>query len=190
MNSTRSLRPALLAVVGLAFALALLGCGSDDGDDDALTTGDGATSTTEADTTTTTTDASTTTDGDDADPGGGDDVGGSDDGGGEAGSGGTDGSDDGSGSGSGGDGGSPDLTPGDECDLDAGIADCIDPDGDGVGVYLVDGDLCASTAPDVSACEDADGDGVAGGEDEYSDLPPCGPDVAPPCNNQPGDHER
>lgn len=186
MSNRRTHRPALLAVVGLAFALALLGCGSDDGDDDALTTGDGSTTTTEADTTTT--EASTTTDGEDADPD--DDGGGSDDGG-DAGSGGTDdsgsGSDDGTGSGSGGGEG---LSPGDECDLDAGIADCIDPDGDGVGVYLVDGDLCASTAPDVSACEDADGDGVAGGEDEYSDLPPCGPDVAPPCNNQPGDHER
>lgn len=158
-------------------ALFLLGCGSDDGDDAPSTTA--PSTTTEADPTTDTSDPSDSIPSNDTDDeGAGDDGSGADgDGAGDDGAGDTDG------------GETQALSPGDECDLGAGIADCIDPDGDGVGVYLIDGDLCASTAPDISACEDADGDGVAGGEDEYSDLPTCGPDVAPPCNNPPGAHE-
>lgn len=177
----RSQRPALVPLLlGLALSLFLFGCGSDDGDSPTTT----ASTTTEADPTTDSSDPS-----DPSDPVSTDDTGDPDDSDddGEQGDGSGDDGDDGAGDTGGGD--AQPISPGAECDLDAGIPDCIDPDGDGVGVYLIDGDLCASTAPDISACEDADGDGVAGGEDEYSDLPTCGPDVAPPCNNPPGAHE-
>jgi hypothetical protein len=81
------------------------------------------------------------------------------------------------------------LSPGDPCSIEEGDPDCIDPDGDGEGVYLIDGGECAATAPDIVACEDLDGDGVAGAPDEYEDLPTCSADVPPPCNNDPGEHE-
>jgi hypothetical protein len=82
-----------------------------------------------------------------------------------------------------------DLAPGDPCSLEEGVADCIDPDGDGEGTYLTDGDECAATAPDISVCEDLDGDGVAGYPDEFEDLPTCSDEVPPPCNNEPGSQE-
>jgi hypothetical protein len=58
------------------------------------------------------------------------------------------------------------LSPGDPCSLEEGLPDCIDPDGDGEGIYLTGGSDCAARAPDISLCEDLDGDGVAGDPDE------------------------
>lgn len=54
------------------------------------------------------------------------------------------------------------LKPGDPCSLEEGVPDCIDPDGDGEGVYLIAGNDCMASAPDVALCEDLDGDGYAG----------------------------
>jgi len=54
------------------------------------------------------------------------------------------------------------LKPGDPCSLDEDVPDCIDPDGDGKGVYLIAGNDCMASAPDVALCEDRDGDGYAG----------------------------
>ena len=36
------------------------------------------------------------------------------------------------------------------------------PDGDGKGTYLIAGNDCMASAPDVALCEDLDGDGYAG----------------------------
>lgn len=58
--------------------------------------------------------------------------------------------------------GSNGLKPGDPCSLEEGSVDCVDPDGDGNGVYLTDGAACMATHPDPSMCADLDGDGVAG----------------------------
>jgi hypothetical protein len=58
--------------------------------------------------------------------------------------------------------GSGGLSPGDPCSLEEGSPDCIDPDGDGEGVYLLGGADCVASAPDVASCEDLDGDGYAG----------------------------
>lgn len=54
------------------------------------------------------------------------------------------------------------LKPGEPCSLEEGAPDCIDPDGDGEGVYLIAGNDCMASAPDVALCEDLDGDGYAG----------------------------
>jgi hypothetical protein len=54
------------------------------------------------------------------------------------------------------------LQPGDPCDPDDGNPDCIDPDGDGDYVYLIDGGDCISVRPDPSTCADSNGDGIAG----------------------------
>jgi hypothetical protein len=55
------------------------------------------------------------------------------------------------------------LAPGDPCSLEEGIPDCIDPDGDGEGTYLLGGaDCMAALASDPGLCEDLDGDGRAG----------------------------
>jgi hypothetical protein len=56
----------------------------------------------------------------------------------------------------------PALVPGDPCTLGSDN-DCIDPDGDGQGSYLIDGGDCISVRPDPADCADFDGDGVAGG---------------------------
>lgn len=56
----------------------------------------------------------------------------------------------------------PDLLPGDGCNLGS-TPDCIDPDGDGIGTYLIGGADCVASFPDdLGLCEDLDGDGVAG----------------------------
>lgn len=83
----------------------------------------------------------------------------------------------------------PGLAPGDPCSLTDGVPDCIDPDGDGEGTYLIGGDQCAAEAPDISICEDLDQDGNAGYPDEFEDLPTCSDEVAPPCNNEPSEGE-
>lgn len=151
---------ALLAVVALLF----VGCGSDDGDE-RTGTGDPTTTSTTTEATTDTTEGSSSDPADPSEPG---------------------------------ETSAPaetteptegQLSPGDPCSLEEGVPDCIDPDGDGEGVYLIDGAECAATAPDIIACEDLDGDGVAGAPDEYEDLPTCSDDVPPPCNNEPGAHE-
>ena len=54
------------------------------------------------------------------------------------------------------------LSPGDPCSLEEGSPDCIDPDGDGQGTYLIGGAACMANAPDPSSCTDLDGDGKAG----------------------------
>lgn len=54
------------------------------------------------------------------------------------------------------------LRPGDACSLEEGHPDCIDPDGDGEGTYLIAGNDCMASAPDPGLCEDLDGDGYAG----------------------------
>jgi hypothetical protein len=54
------------------------------------------------------------------------------------------------------------LHPGDPCSLEEGSADCIDPEGDGTGVYLIGGADCIATLPDPALCADLDGDGHAG----------------------------
>ena len=55
------------------------------------------------------------------------------------------------------------LQPGDPCSLAAGIPDCIDPDGDGDGTYLIGGaDCMAALAETPELCTDLDGDGQAG----------------------------
>ncbi|HEY8058188.1 MAG TPA: hypothetical protein VID94_05530 [Acidimicrobiales bacterium] len=54
------------------------------------------------------------------------------------------------------------LEPGDPCSPEEGLADCIDPDGDGNYVYLIGGGDCVSVRPDPSTCADLDGDGIAG----------------------------
>jgi hypothetical protein len=54
------------------------------------------------------------------------------------------------------------LSPGDPCSLEEGSPDCIDPDGDGEGTYLIGGADCMANAPDPALCTDLDGDGRAG----------------------------
>lgn len=54
------------------------------------------------------------------------------------------------------------LEPGDPCSLEEGVPDCIDPDGDGEGTYLIAGADCIANNPDPSLCTDLDGDGYAG----------------------------
>lgn len=54
------------------------------------------------------------------------------------------------------------LTPGDSCRLGS-TPDCIDPEGDGTGVFLIDGADCLAAFPgSPELCTDLDGDGVAG----------------------------
>ena len=57
----------------------------------------------------------------------------------------------------------PALTPGEPCELGSD-RDCIDPEGDGQGTYLLGGGDCMDTfAPESSGlCSDLDGDGRAG----------------------------
>ncbi len=164
-------RSALYAVVAVA-ALLFAGCGGDDGDE-STTGGDPSTETTAGSSTTEASTTSTIP----ADQAGDDDTTPSteapvvEDPGTDAGP--TEGQ----------------LSPGDACSLEEGDPDCIDPDGDGEGVYLIGGADCVATAPDVSICEDLDGDGNAGYPDEYEDLPQCSDEVPPPCNNEPGSDE-
>jgi len=55
------------------------------------------------------------------------------------------------------------LEPGDPCSLEEGDPDCIDPDNDGEGTYLIGGAECMATFADSpELCTDLDGDGVAG----------------------------
>lgn len=163
--TTRRRTSALVALLAVT-ALLLAGCGSDDGDDESTSGDPTSTETTEA--TTDSTDASTSETTDTT----------------EAPSSDTTEAPDGTGATTEPTG--PALLPGDVCSLEEGDPDCIDPDGDGEGVYLEGGADCAATAPDISICEDLDGDGVAGYPDEYEDLPTCSADVPPPCNNPPG----
>jgi hypothetical protein len=95
----------------------------------------------------------------------------------------------------GGGGEAGDLQPGDPCSLEEGVPDCIDPDGDGEGTYLLDGAGCIAGSPDPALCTDLDGDGYAGypdsegtdpGAGETADLPECGPGVPVPCRNPDG----
>ena len=54
------------------------------------------------------------------------------------------------------------LTPGGPCELGS-HRDCIDPDGDGIGTYLLGGGDCIAQLPDSpGSCADLDLDGVAG----------------------------
>ena len=56
----------------------------------------------------------------------------------------------------------PKLVPGAACALGSS-PDCIDPDGDGQGVYLLGGAQCMAAFPDSpDLCSDLDGDGRAG----------------------------
>lgn len=56
----------------------------------------------------------------------------------------------------------PALVPGAPCSLGS-HPDCIDPDGDGVGTYLLLGADCMATFPDApQLCVDVDQDGIAG----------------------------
>jgi hypothetical protein len=60
-------------------------------------------------------------------------------------------------------GGAAGLEPGDPCSIEEGHPDCIDPDGDGEGTYLIGGADCMAALPDSpELCTDLDGDGVAG----------------------------
>ncbi|HEX7131978.1 MAG TPA: hypothetical protein VF228_05350, partial [Iamia sp.] len=80
------------------------------------------------------------------------------------------------------------LSPGDPCSLEEGSPDCIDPDGDGEGVYLLGGADCVASAPDVSLCEDLDGDGYAGYPDSEGGEPDDSNGLAPgdPCSLEEG----
>jgi hypothetical protein len=52
--------------------------------------------------------------------------------------------------------------PGEPCELGS-FPDCIDPEGDGTGIFLLDGAACMVTFPDSPGlCSDLDGDGYAG----------------------------
>lgn len=54
------------------------------------------------------------------------------------------------------------LIPGEPCELGS-HPDCIDPDGDGAGTYLVSGGDCMAQFADApELCSDLDLDGVAG----------------------------
>jgi hypothetical protein len=54
------------------------------------------------------------------------------------------------------------LRPGDRCPLGSD-PDCIDPEGDGQGVYLIGGADCMAAFPaSPGLCSDLDGDGRAG----------------------------
>ena len=56
----------------------------------------------------------------------------------------------------------PEPAPGAPCQLGS-FTDCIDPDGDGEGTYLLDGADCMATFPgSPGLCTDLDGDGYAG----------------------------
>ncbi len=55
------------------------------------------------------------------------------------------------------------LDPGESCSPEEGLADCIDPEGDGVYLYLPGGADCLAAAPaDPLDCADNDGDGLSG----------------------------
>lgn len=52
--------------------------------------------------------------------------------------------------------------PGSPCELGS-FPDCIDPEGDGTGIFLLDGAACMVTFRDSPGlCSDLDGDGYAG----------------------------
>jgi hypothetical protein len=93
--------------------------------------------------------------------------------------------------------GSDGLSPGDPCSLEEGSPDCIDPDGDGEGVYLLGGADCVASAPDVALCADLDGDGYAGYPDSEGDDSnglasgdPCSlEEGSPDCIDADGDGE-
>ncbi len=54
------------------------------------------------------------------------------------------------------------LTPGGRCELGS-HRDCIDPEGDGIGTYLLGGGDCMVQFPDSpGSCADLDLDGAAG----------------------------
>lgn len=56
----------------------------------------------------------------------------------------------------------PALVPGQPCDLGS-HPNCIDPDGDGAGTYLLFGADCMGSFPDApELCTDLDQDGTAG----------------------------
>jgi len=52
--------------------------------------------------------------------------------------------------------------PGDPCEPDDDLPDCIDPDLDGEFTYIPGGEACLPTAADSIDCADNDGDGDAG----------------------------
>ena len=91
------------------------------------------------------------------------------------------------------------LSPGDPCSLEEGSPDCIDPDGDGEGVYLLGGADCVAMYADASFCADLDGDGYAGYPDsegttfpDSENLPgePCSKEEgSPDCIDADGDGE-
>lgn len=168
-----------VTVAVVVTGLVLAGCGGDDGDDGA--TGTTSSTPTALDTTTT-------------DPGGGDLSGGTpttteaesvatttpDDEDGDPG---------------------PAYAPGESCPLGQGVADCIDPDGDGQGTLLVGGDECVATTADIDLCVDNNGDGSVAEPDgegrplpgepgygggETGDLPLCGDGIPLPCRNPDG----
>jgi hypothetical protein len=52
--------------------------------------------------------------------------------------------------------------PGDPCSPEEGLPDCIDPDGDGSYVYLLNGADCLAGTTNPEDCIDRDNDGDAG----------------------------
>ncbi len=56
---------------------------------------------------------------------------------------------------------SPPPAPGSACTLGS-HPDCIDPDGDGQGTFLLEGGACMAESPSPEFCSDPDGDGHAG----------------------------
>lgn len=56
----------------------------------------------------------------------------------------------------------PTGEPGLPCSPEEGSPDCIDPEGDGTYVYLINGAECIGANADPATCIDSNNDGVAG----------------------------